>query len=144
MNLRLEKLGTFGAVLAAILCPICFPKLAIIGAALGLGVLAPIEGWFAIASQVLLVLAFVGHALIYRRHRNRWIPALALFGTTLVLGSLWFHYVEALVYLGLLAGVAATVWSVVALRRCDTCATEPTAEATVRSLAPSLRSNKQA
>ena len=143
MKLQLEKLGTFGAVLAAILCPICFPKLAIIGAALGLGVLAPIEGWFAIASQVLLVLAFVGHALIYRRHRNKWVPALALVGTALVLGSLWFHYVEALVYLGLLAVVAATVWSVFAMRRCDTCATEPTAEATVGSLAPSLPSNKQ-
>jgi hypothetical protein len=28
-----------------------------------------------------------------------------------VLGSLWFHYVEALVYVGMIALVAATLWS---------------------------------
>ena len=93
MKLQLEKLGTFGAVVAAILCPICFPKLALIGAALGLGVLAPFEGWFAVASQVFLVVAALGHLIIYRRHRNMGVPALALLGVLLVLGSLWFHYV---------------------------------------------------
>jgi hypothetical protein len=40
-------------------------------------------------------------------------------GVALVLGSLWLHYVEALVYLGLAAVVAATVWSVFAMRRCS-------------------------
>jgi mercuric ion transport protein len=45
MKPRLEQTGTWGAVVAAILCPMCFPKLALIGAALGLGVLAPYEGW---------------------------------------------------------------------------------------------------
>lgn len=127
MKLQLEKLGTFGAVVAAILCPICFPKLALIGAALGLGVLAPFEGWFAVASQVFLVVAVLGHLIIYRRHRNMGVPALALLGVLLVLGSLWFHYVETLVYLGLFAVTAATVWSVFALRRCVACvAPQPT------------------
>ena len=121
MKLQLEKLGTFGAILAAILCPICFPKLALIGAALGLGVLAPLEGWFAAASQIFLVVACLGHILIYRRHRVIWVPALAIVGALLVLGSLWFRYVEAVVYLGLFAVVAATVWSIFVLRRCVTC-----------------------
>ena len=122
MKLQLEKLGTVGAVLAAILCPICFPKLALIGAVLGLGVLAPYESWFAAASQAFLVVACIGHLLIYRRHRNKWVPALATLGVLLVLGSLWFHYVEALVYLGLFAVMAATVWGIFAMRRCVTCA----------------------
>jgi mercuric ion transport protein len=117
------KVGTGGALLAAILCPVCFPKLALIGALLGLGVLAPYEGWFAVAAQVFLIIALVGHAMAYRRHRNRWIVALAAAGVALVLGSLWFFYAEAVVYLGLTAVLAATVWSALALRRCDSCAT---------------------
>lgn len=120
MKLQLEKLGTAGAILAAILCPICFPKLALIGAALGLGALAPFEGWFAAAAQVFLVLAVIGHLVAFRRHRNLWVPLLACIGASLVLGTLWFRYVEALVYLGLLSVVLATVWSVFALRKCCT------------------------
>ena len=126
MKLQLEKLGTFGAIVAAIVCPICFPKLALLGAALGLGVLAPLEGWFAVASQIFLVVACIGHLLIYRRHRVIWIPALAILGALLVLGSLWFHYVEAVVYLGLLAVAMATAWSIFAFRRCVTCAAQQT------------------
>jgi mercuric ion transport protein len=121
MKLQLEKLGTVGALLAAIVCPVCFPKLALIGAALGLGALAPFEGWFAAAAQVFLVLAVMGHVVAYRRHRNLWVPLLAGAGAALVLGALWFKYIEVLVYLGLVAVVAATVWSVFALRKCSKC-----------------------
>jgi mercuric ion transport protein len=127
--MKLEKLGTVGAMLAAILCPVCFPKLALIGALLGLGALAPYEGWFAAAAQVFLVVALVGHVVAFRRHGNRWIAALAGAGVSLVLGSLWLMYVEVLVYLGLGAVVAATVWSVFAIRRCASCETSTPARA---------------
>lgn len=129
MKPRFERLGTFGAVLAATLCPICFPKLALVGAALGLGVLAPFEGWFAMASQIFLVVAWLGHILAYRRHRNKWVPALATTGVLLVLGSLWFRYVEVLVYLGLFAVVAATIWSTFAVDR-RACSSLPPPEGT--------------
>ena len=122
--MKLEKLGTVGAMLAAILCPICFPKLALIGALFGLGALAPYEGWFAAAAQVFLVVALVGHVVAYRRHRNRWVTVMAGVAVALVLGSLWLHYVEMLVYAGLGALVAATVWSVFAMRGCASCETK--------------------
>lgn len=117
MKPQLEKSGTIGAVLAAILCPVCFPKLAVIGAILGLGTLAPLEGWFAAAAQGFLVLAFIGHLLALRRHHVVWITLLAGLSLLLIFGSLWIHYIEALVYLGLAAMVAATIWSMVALRK---------------------------
>ena len=117
MKFQFEKLGTGGAILAAILCPVCFPKLAIIGAVLGLGALAPFEGWFAAAAQGFLVLSLAGHIIAFRRHRNIWAVGLAGLGVTLVLGSLWLHYIEALVYVGLAAVVAATGWSMFALRK---------------------------
>jgi hypothetical protein len=75
------------------------------------------------AAQVFLVVALIGHVVAYRRHRDLAVLALAAVGVALVLGSLWIAYVEALVYAGPGAVVAATVWSVFALRRCATCAT---------------------
>jgi len=38
----LEKVGSIGAVIGALACPICFPKIAIVGAAIGLGVVGTI------------------------------------------------------------------------------------------------------
>jgi len=39
MNLRfLDKLGSVGAILTAATCAVCFPFLAVVGSAIGLGI----------------------------------------------------------------------------------------------------------
>ncbi len=116
MRSRLDSLGTLGALLAALACPVCFPKIALIGAALGLGALAPFEGWFAAAAQVFLVIAGLGLLVTYRQHRRPVIPVLGWIGVLLVLGALWVRYVEGIVYAGLAVLVVATVWGMVAVR----------------------------
>ena len=123
----LEEYGTIGALLAAAACPICFPKLALIGALLGLGVLAPLEGYFVLGAQAMLVLALAGNWISYRRHGERRIVLLAGISVVAVLGALWIRYQEWLVYAGLAGIVVATIWSAVALRRCKTCSTDATA-----------------
>ena len=125
LKFQLEKLGTFGAIIAAILCPICFPKLALLGAVLGLGVLAPFEAWFAVAAQAFLIMSLMGHVLVFRRHRNKLILILAGFGVVLVFASLWVFYIEAAAYLGLVAVVVATIWSLIAVRKCVACESTP-------------------
>ena len=122
----LEKYGTVGAILAAAACPICFPKIALIGSLLGLGVLAPLEGYFVLGAQAMLVLAFAGHWISYRRHGDRRIVLLAGISVIAVLGALWIRYQEWLVYAGLAGIVIATIWGAVALRRCKTCSTDVT------------------
>ena len=77
MKGALEKLGSSGAVVAAAACPVCFPKLALIGALMGLGGLAAYESQLFIAAQALVVVALAGHILSFRRHRRRWILAAA-------------------------------------------------------------------
>jgi mercuric ion transport protein len=104
----LEKVGSVGAVLAAAACPICFPKLALIGAVFGLGALSAFEYQFLIAAQALVGLAVVGHALSYLRHRNRWLLASALLGAAAVFGGLYVVGSELLVYAGLAALVVAS------------------------------------
>jgi mercuric ion transport protein len=122
-------MSTAGAVLAAAACPVCFPKFALLGAAFGLGALAPYEGYFAIGVQALFLLSLAGHAWAYRRHRNGWIVALAT-GATVMLFS-GFYVVSSSIMLQFALGVliAASVWLAIELRRCAACeAVEPLAE----------------
>jgi hypothetical protein len=105
---RLEKIGSLGAVVAAAACPICFPKLALIGTLFGLGAFSAYEYQFLIAAQLLVALGAAGHVFSYRRHRNRWLPASALAGAAAVFAGLYFVGSEALVYVGLVALVGAS------------------------------------
>jgi hypothetical protein len=54
MKAYLERIGSFGRIIAAAACPVCFPKLALIGALFGLGALGAYESQLFVAAQVLI------------------------------------------------------------------------------------------
>ena len=112
-------------MLAALACPICFPKLALIGAAVGLGVFAPFEGYIAIGIQVLFILALIGQALAYPRHRNVWLLLLSVATTTLLFAAYYLFSSSVLIQLSLVGLVAASVWLFVELKRCAKCEAGP-------------------
>ena len=120
----MEKLGTSGAVLAALACPICFPKFALIGAVFGFGVFAPMEGYIAMGIQVLFGLALLGQVLAYRRHRNRWLLAFVVATTLLMFAAYYIFGSSLLLQISLFGLVAASVWLVIESRRCAKCAAE--------------------
>lgn len=117
-----EKFGTWGAVVAVAACPACFPKLALIGAILGLGVLAPYERYIALVVQVLCVIALIGQVLAFRMHRNVWVLALAAASTALMFAAYYVVGSTLLLELALFGLAAASVWQVVEMRRCVRCA----------------------
>lgn len=113
MKTHLEKLGSFGSIVAAAACPICFPKLALIGAFFGMGGLGAYEWQFLIASQLLVGVAVAGNVLAYLRHRKLWILLVALFGGATFFAGLYVVGSEAVVYAGfaaLVAGSTAELW----------------------------------
>ena len=71
MQSKLEKLGSFGGIVAAAACPICFPKLALIGALFGFGALAKYEVVFLYLAQILVMIALIGHVISYKRVQTR-------------------------------------------------------------------------
>src|SRR5215510_11572459 len=73
MTRYLDKLGSFGSVVAAAACPICFPKLALLGSLIGLGAFSAYEAQLFIAAQLLVIVAVAGQAVAYRQHRNAWL-----------------------------------------------------------------------
>lgn len=107
MRIHLEKIGSAGAVIAAAACPVCFPKLALLGAVFGLGALGAYESQLFMAAQVLIAFAVLGQVLAYRRQRNRWVLALAILSGAAVFGGLYLVGSEALIYAGF-AGLVAT------------------------------------
>lgn len=104
----LEKGSSIGALLTAAACPVCFPKLALLGALLGLGAFGAYESQLFLAAQALVVLAVIGHALSYLRHRNRSLLAAAIASGAAVFAGLYWAGSEALMYAGFAGLVVAS------------------------------------
>lgn len=122
MRNKLENVGSFGAIVAAAACPICFPKLALLGAIFGLSALAKYEVAFFYGAQILILLALAGHIISYKKIRNQFLLALAIISAVLFFVSLYAFVSEILSYLALTGLVAATVWMVIENRQCTRCA----------------------
>lgn len=134
MKPSLEKIGAWGSVLAAAVCPVCFPKLALIGALVGLGAFGAYESTFFAAAQVLVALAVLGHALAYLRHRKLWLLALGVTSGTAVFAGLYALGSEAVIYAGfagLLVASATDFWSRRAGRRGQRNAATPATESVI-------------
>ena len=121
MKIKLEQFGSFGAIVAAAACPICFPKLALLGALIGFGALAKYEALFFYGAQILIVIALVGHVISYRKVQNRMILALAIIAAVSFFVSLYVFVSEILSYVALAGLVVATFWMTVENRRCAKC-----------------------
>ena len=121
MKNKLEKFGSFGAIVAAAACPICFPKLALLGALFGLGALAPFETAFFFGAQILVVLAVIGHAISYKKHQNWKLLSLAVISAALFFISLYVYVSEIISYLAFAGLIIATIWLIYENRRCTTC-----------------------
>lgn len=120
MNLKLDKFGSLGAIAAAAACPICFPKLALIGAIFGLGALIQYEFYFLVAAQLLVLVSLVGVILAFRNHRNLKILIFGIACVALFFISLYVIVNEYLSYLALSGLVASFIWQIVEAKRCST------------------------
>ena len=118
MRSILEKVGSFGAIVAAAACPICFPKLALIGALFGFGVLAKYEAIFLYMAQILIIFALVGHIISYKRLNNLALLISAYISAILFFGSLYVFTSEILSYFALTGMIAVMVWMMIEDRRC--------------------------
>jgi len=113
MKTYLDKLGSFGSVVTAAACPACFPHLAALGTVFGLGALTSYEGQIFLATKILVALAMVGHVLAFFNHRVVWLLVLGVGGGVLFFLGMYVLGSEAVIYLGLLAMVSASLADVV-------------------------------
>lgn len=130
-----DKAGSMGSVVAAIGCAMCFPALASIGAAVGLGFLSQWEGLFINTLLPLFAgVALLANALGWISHRQWHRSVLGMLGPAVVLATLYplwrYEWSTALFYVGLGLMVVVSAWDLIspARRRCETDACEPPAQ----------------
>jgi mercuric ion transport protein len=114
--------GTFGSVIAAASCPACFPALASLGAAAGLGFLSEYEGLFITTLLPWFAgIALVANALGWLRHRQWWRSLLGVIGPGLVLAAMLLFFGQwwtaRLLYTGLALMVVASLWDLLSPSR---------------------------
>jgi mercuric ion transport protein len=123
-----DKTGSAGAIVAAMGCASCFPAIASLGAAVGLGFLAQWEGLFInTLLPVFAVIAAAAQVLSWWNHRrvNRLLIGLA--GPAMVLATLYLFWTDDwstyLFYAGLAVMFAASVWDLVSppSKECASC-----------------------
>lgn len=120
-----DKAGSLGALVSAMGCAMCFPAIASLGAAVGLGFLSQWEGLFINTLLPLFAwLALIINALGWLSHRQWHRSALGMLGPVILLLSLypWFKYgwSSYATYTGIGLMIAVSVWDLVspANRRC--------------------------
>jgi mercuric ion transport protein len=120
-----DKTGSLGALVSAMGCSMCFPAIASLGAAVGLGFLSQWEGVFLETLLPLFAwLALIIHGLGWFSHRQWHRSLLGMAGPTILLLSLypWFQYgwSSYATYTGIGLMLAVSIWDLLspASRRC--------------------------
>ena len=122
-----DKAGLVGSIVSAAACVNCFPALASLGAAIGLGVLSPFEGVFIrIVLPLFAGIALLANALGWFSHRQWRRTALGLLGPLLVLAAVFVmratgHRTERLLYGGLALMIVLSSWDLLSPPRNAVC-----------------------
>lgn len=127
----LDKLGAVGAVLAAAAAPCCFPLLAALGAALGLGALQAWRGYMDYAIQGFVLISVAGSAFAFRQHRQAWPLVIGLASAAVIFFAFYVSNHVALIYTGLAGLAVASIWNVVANRQAGSCCRPATLQSTI-------------
>ena len=127
-----DKAGALGSIVSAASCPACFPALASLGAAAGLGFLGKYEGLFLNTLLPLFAaVALLANGLGWLRHRQWHRSLLGMIGPAMVLAAMLLFFGQwwtaRLLYTGLAFMVGVSLWDLLSPpnNRCATssCAT---------------------
>jgi len=90
-----DKVGAFGAIVAAMGCASCFPAIAALGASLGLGFLSQFEGLFInTLLPVFAIVALVANLLSAWSHRRPGRMLLGIAGPSMILATLYLFWTD--------------------------------------------------
>jgi len=127
-----DKTGALGSIVSTMGCAMCFPALASIGAALGLGFLSRWEWLF--VNTLLPAFAWIAlgaNALGWFSHRQWHRSVLGMIGPVMVLATLYplwnYGWSTWLLYAGLAMMLGVAAWDLIspANRRCTPESCEP-------------------
>lgn len=114
----IEKVGSVGALVAAIGCAACFPALASLGASIGLGFLSAYEGVFINKLLPLFaIVVLVSNLIAWISHRDFVRMMFGLLGPLMVLATLYLFWTDNwstyMFYSGLALMITVSIWDIV-------------------------------
>ena len=117
-----DKAGALGAVVSAMGCAACFPAIASLGAAVGLGFLSEYEGLFITKLLPLFAaIALVANGLGWFSHRQWQRTLLGMVGPAMVLAAMLLFFGQwwtaRLLYTGLAVMVGVSIWDLISSAR---------------------------
>ncbi len=107
----LDRVGSVGALAAAVAAPCCFPLFATVAAGVGLGFLGRFETAVLYIFQAFSLLAVIGLAISYRAHRNLGPLLLGVLGLAALANTFYRSWSLELLYAGLFGVVVASIWN---------------------------------
>jgi hypothetical protein len=113
----LDRIGSAGALIAAIAAPCCFPIFAAVAAGVGLGTLGQYEGIILYIFQGFALLTLAGLALSFRQHRDFAPLIVGTLGCANLAYHFYWEFSLPALYGGLLGLIAAPVWNYLSRRR---------------------------
>ena len=120
MNI-LDKLGSFGAIVAAFGMSCCLPLFATVGSVVGLGFLARYEYEMFYVMQCAVVLAVAGTVWAYLKHKNILPVMLSVLSAVLILYAVNTNPNSYLIYGGMMGLITAAVLNAIYAKRCGNC-----------------------
>ena len=98
---NIDKFGTAGLFLTALLSPCCFPLFAFLLSAFGFGSAELFGGWTAYVFQTLVLISLIGTFISYRQHRNIFPLLIALIAGGLIFYAYNFYFDSYIIYGGM-------------------------------------------
>ena len=113
-----DKVGSVGALVAAMGCAACFPALASLGASVGLGFLSAYEGVFINKLLPLFaIFVLVSNLFSWVSHHDYIRLIWGLLGPSMVLATLYVFWTDNwstyMFYMGLVLMIAISIWDIV-------------------------------
>jgi hypothetical protein len=115
----LDRIGSVGALLAAVAAPCCLPIFAALAGALGITALGLNEGLVFYALQVLASLSVIGLAFAALHHRSIGPLLLASISTAALFFVFHARFSAVVVYVGRAGLCVATGWNYFLSRKCE-------------------------
>lgn len=126
MNLTkgIDKLGTAGLFITAILSPCCFPLFAFGASALGLGSFELFGGWAMYVFIGMVLISIAGFVISYRKHQCLYPLLIAIPSAISIFYGFFSLNISPWIYIGMFGMLAATIVNYYRNRlhgNCDTC-----------------------
>ena len=123
---NIDKLGTAGLFLTALLSPCCFPLFAFVATAFGFGSAELFGGWTMWLFQGMILVSLVGLYISYRRHQCLYPLLVAIPSGLLIFYSYHFNDTEYwlyFLYISMFGLLIATIWNYKQNKMHGTCTT---------------------